>query len=116
MYNPELPVCRNWLCEEILLVVELLEDLAFVLELDVWKEFVKSSLKYGLQSEKPLLIRTLKAFCAKLFEKGNSVEESGVIFQMTISHSEFINLMLSDSEIKCEIIFNINFTSLKNIS
>ncbi|XP_065204826.1 uncharacterized protein LOC135834787 [Planococcus citri] len=94
----------DWLCEEILLIVELLENVEFVLKLDVWKEFVKSSLKHGLHSQNALLIRVLRVFCAKVFENGNAAEESSIIFQMTISHSEFIDVMLGDSEMKCDLV------------
>ncbi|KAK7601079.1 hypothetical protein V9T40_008520 [Parthenolecanium corni] len=94
---------QNWLCSSLSHAIEIADNLNFLLGQDLWENFIKSALKISLQSSNSILLRTLRLICDKALTTDHTVETSN-IFQMTISHSEFVNIILSKSEIKCELI------------
>lgn len=88
-----------WLCEEIVDVAQLVEETELAKNKSLGEEFVKKCLKIGLNSSTGELLRVLKVFCRKCLPLG-STTETAVVFQMMISHSQFINVILGDSQAK----------------
>lgn len=60
---------------------------------------MKSALKISLQTSNSILLRTLRQICDKVLTTDHTAE-TNTIFQMTISHSEFVNIILGNSETK----------------
>ncbi|XP_015600464.1 nucleolar pre-ribosomal-associated protein 1 [Cephus cinctus] len=74
-----------------------------------WPQFTRFSLKLGLKSSKaekqesPLL-KTLSALCNVAYKDNEEHEYIKTLFEMTVSHSEFINIMLSSSATKRDLV------------
>jgi hypothetical protein len=71
----------------------------------VWLAFIKMSLKFGLQPQQDIngrLLATLATLCDTVYE--NNVEEAQIdeIYQWTLSHSEFLTVMLGKTQKKCK--------------
>lgn len=92
--------CRNWLCIIIENMAESIENLGLSHE-TLWSDFTKLALKISLQTGNATLMRTFKTVCSKTITKECQASAS-TIFQMTVSHSAFVNTMLSDSDLKCK--------------
>ncbi|XP_012269209.2 nucleolar pre-ribosomal-associated protein 1 isoform X2 [Athalia rosae] len=74
-----------------------------------WPQFTRFSLKLGLKSSKDdnnqvLLLRTLVKLCDIVYENNSDDEYVKTLFEMTTSHSEFINTMLGTSSTKRDLI------------
>ncbi|KAI4500310.1 hypothetical protein M0802_004727 [Mischocyttarus mexicanus] len=73
-----------------------------------WPQFVRFSLKIGFTLAKddktylPIL-KTLGTLCNVMCKNDSNNEYAKTIFEMTISHSEFINTMLKSSAIKRDV-------------
>jgi hypothetical protein len=73
----------------------------------VWFSFIKVSLKYGLQPQQDVngkLLDTLATLCDIVY--GNNAEEPQVheIYQWTLSHSEFLTVMLGKTQKKRKLL------------
>lgn len=67
----------------------------------LWNDFIKLALKISLQTGNAILMRTFKTVCLKIFTKECQASTgASTIFQMTVSHSAFVNTMLNDSDLK----------------
>lgn len=93
-------LCRSWLCVIICDIAEKLENVNFLFYPELWNQFVKLSLKISLKMNDSTLMRTLKIISNKSLTQDES-SNVNMIFQMTVSHSEFMNVMLSESDMKC---------------
>lgn len=65
-----------------------------------FQTFSKLCLKFGLQG-KPSLINTLKQLC-QLTEESNA--DMGILFEMAVSHSEALNILLNESDLKTSLL------------
>ncbi|CAL7951618.1 unnamed protein product [Xylocopa violacea] len=74
-----------------------------------WSQFTRFSLKFGLKEFKsnevrvPML-RTLSTLCDIAYKNESNDEYAKTLFEMTTSHSEFINIMLGSSDIKRDLL------------
>lgn len=68
----------------------------------VFQTFAKLCLKFGLQ-EKPILVNVLRHLCA-LTSDQSDIADLGGLFEMAISHSESLNILLSDDEKKAPLL------------
>ena len=70
-----------------------------------WAQFTRFTLKLGLKTSKddkkhvPLL-KTLVSVCDVAYRDASEDEYVKTLFEMTTSHSEFVNLMLSSQSVK----------------
>ena len=71
-----------------------------------WPQFARINLKSGLKITKEnknktsFLLKALVVACDVAYKDNSNEEYVKTIFEMTTSHSEFINIMLSDASIK----------------
>lgn len=75
-----------------------------------WPQFTRFSLKLGLKTSKddkkdgvPLL-KTLVSVCDVAYADASENEYVKTLFEMTTSHSEFVNLMLSSQTVKRDLL------------
>jgi len=71
----------------------------------IWLCFIKVSLKFGLQPQQDIhgkLLDMLATLCDIVYE--NNVEDPQIdeIYQWTLSHSEFLTVMLGKTQKKCK--------------
>lgn len=71
-----------------------------------WPQFIRISLKFGLKIVKDelkdpsFLLQTLVSACNVAYRDSSNEEYVKTIFEMTTSHSEFVNIMLSKTNVK----------------
>lgn len=69
-----------------------------------WAQFIRINLKSGLKITKDdktnFLLRALIATCDVAYKDNSNEEYVKTIFEMSTSHSEFINIMLSNGNVK----------------
>jgi len=70
-----------------------------------WPQFTRFSLKLGLKDAKDnetqsSILRTLSALCDIAYKDNVDEEYVKTLFEMTTSHSEFVNVMLGSSTVK----------------
>ncbi|XP_076378630.1 nucleolar pre-ribosomal-associated protein 1 [Megalopta genalis] len=103
------------LCEKLNNIVKNLQDTKenFVLETissnHSWPQFSRFSLKLGFKelknNKQPLpILKTLSALCDIAFENDSNSEYAKILFEMTVSHSEFLNILLESTNIKRDLI------------
>ncbi|XP_011500624.1 PREDICTED: nucleolar pre-ribosomal-associated protein 1 [Ceratosolen solmsi marchali] len=77
-----------------------------------WCQFIRISLKSGLKvtkennnnnNNKAFLLKALVATCSVAYKDNGNEEYVKTIFDMTTSHSEFTNIMLSNANIKNDL-------------
>lgn len=71
----------------------------------VWLSFIKMSLKFGLQPHQDTngkLLGTLAMLCDIIYENNAEEPQINKIYQWTLSHSEFLNVMLGKTPKKCK--------------
>jgi hypothetical protein len=71
----------------------------------VWLSFIKISLKFGLQPQQDTsgkLLGTLVKLCDVIYENNAEEPQINEIYQWTLSHSEFLNVMLGKTPTKCK--------------
>jgi hypothetical protein len=71
----------------------------------IWLSFVKMSLKFGLQPHQDAsgkLLGTLAMLCDIIYENNAEEPQINKIHQWTLSHSEFLNVMLGKTPKKCK--------------
>lgn len=69
----------------------------------VWLSFIKMSLKFGLQPHQDTsgkLLGTLAMLCDIIYENNAEEPQINEIYQWTLSHSEFLNVMLGKKQKK----------------
>ncbi|XP_076642321.1 nucleolar pre-ribosomal-associated protein 1 [Halictus rubicundus] len=103
------------LCEKLNDTVKHLQDMKenFVFETissnHSWLQFSRFSLKLGLKELKnnkrslPIL-KTLSALCNIAYKADSDNENAKTLFEMTVSHSEFLNIMLESSNAKRDLV------------
>lgn len=67
-------------------------------------DVMRLSLKYGLRPNNPSNVSQIKflvALCGKVFT-AEDVSETSEFFNLAISHSDFIGVMLDNSDVKCK--------------
>ncbi|XP_008209600.1 nucleolar pre-ribosomal-associated protein 1 [Nasonia vitripennis] len=75
-----------------------------------WPQFTRINLKSGLKIKKEdkcstsFLLKALVATCDVAYKDNTNEEYAKTIFEMTTSHSEFINIMLSNASIKSDLV------------
>ncbi|XP_011634485.1 nucleolar pre-ribosomal-associated protein 1 [Pogonomyrmex barbatus] len=86
-----------------------------------WSQYTRFSLKLGLKDAKDEetqsnLLKTLSNLCDVAY--GNNINDEYVkkLFEMTTSHSEFVNVMLESSIVKDELIELLKVLTKKNYS
>ena len=80
-----------------------------------WFSFIKTALKFGLQPNSDpdgILLDTLGKVCNNFSNSDEDSEQINKIFQWTLSHSEFLNIMLGSTQKKCKLKDN----TLQNIN
>jgi hypothetical protein len=88
-----------------------------------WCQFTRISLKSGLKitkenNDRTFLLKALVAACGVAYKDNTNHEYVKTIFEMTTSHSEFMNIMLSNASIKSKDKSNksqIYFLLFKNV-
>jgi hypothetical protein len=71
----------------------------------IWLSFIKISLKFGLQPHQDIcgkLLDTLAKLCDIIYENNAEEPQIDKIFQWTLSHSEFLTVMLGTAQKKCK--------------
>ncbi|XP_058796890.1 nucleolar pre-ribosomal-associated protein 1 [Phymastichus coffea] len=104
----------NFLCLILMESIQILKvDTEFVFDelvkYNSWSQFTRIMLKSGLKMTKynqteDLLLKALVATCDVAYKNNGNEEYTKTIFEMTISHSDFMNVMLSNTEIKSDLI------------
>jgi hypothetical protein len=72
---------------------------------EIWSSFIKISLKFGLQPHQDTsgkLLGTLAKLCDVIYENNAEEPQIDKIFQWTLSHSEFLAVMLGTTPKKCK--------------
>ncbi|XP_015124059.1 nucleolar pre-ribosomal-associated protein 1 [Diachasma alloeum] len=75
-----------------------------------WSQFTRFSLRSGLKNSKNdstknhSLLKTLSQVCDIAYKDKSETEYVKTLFEMTTSHSEFVNLMLSSQNIKKDLL------------
>lgn len=100
---PEERVACKWIYEGLTNTVTETSAISFAPS-SPWHEFVKTCLKDSLSSENVPSLETLTTMCRALpAEKCHHN-----IFKMIISHSKFVEIMLSDSPLKTSLVIILN--------
>jgi hypothetical protein len=71
----------------------------------IWLSFIKMSLKFGLQPHQDSsgkLLGTLAMLCDVIYENNAEEPQIDKIYQWTLSHSEFLNVVLGKTPKKCK--------------
>ncbi|XP_076278899.1 nucleolar pre-ribosomal-associated protein 1 isoform X2 [Lasioglossum baleicum] len=103
------------LCEKLNDTVKQLQDMEenFVFETissnHSWLQFSRFSLKLGLKelknNNRPLpILKTLSALCNIAYKNDSNNENAKTLFEMTVSHSEFLNIMLESPNAKRDLV------------
>ncbi|XP_078049999.1 nucleolar pre-ribosomal-associated protein 1 isoform X2 [Augochlora pura] len=99
------------LCEKLSDIIKSLQDKKKNLVVETisnnhsWPQFSRFSLKLGFKELKnnkqslPIL-KTLSALCDIAYENDSNSEYAKTLFEMTVSHSEFLNILLESSNTK----------------
>lgn len=108
----------NFLSQRIIESIEILKngkDFSFteLVKYNSWPQFTRIILKSGLKMTKDnknenLLLKALVTSCDVAYSNNGNEEYVKTIFEMTTSHSDFINIMLSNAEIKSKRICSLN--------
>ncbi|XP_039277259.1 uncharacterized protein LOC111053536 isoform X2 [Nilaparvata lugens] len=110
----------EWICQIISETITNSEkvDFSSLADDNLWHKVVQAALKWGLDSRKMCpasvwLMKMLRQLCMSVL-KENGSDEVANIFELTLSHSNFINVLLdSSSELKYETVCLIlSLTSL----
>ncbi|KAL0119887.1 hypothetical protein PUN28_007960 [Cardiocondyla obscurior] len=86
-----------------------------------WPQFTRFSLKFGLRDAKneeiqSNVLKTLSNLCDIAYKDNTDDEYAKMLFEMTTSHSEFVNIMLGSSLIKGDLIELLKILTRKNHS
>ncbi|XP_012219592.2 nucleolar pre-ribosomal-associated protein 1 [Linepithema humile] len=86
-----------------------------------WPQFTRFSLKLGLKDAKDdetqsNILRTLSTLCDIAYEDNVDEEYVKTLFEMTTSHSEFVNVMLGSSTVKGDLVELLRILARKNHS
>lgn len=106
---------HNSLCQTLLDILNLVEtsanDSRFheIKKNHSWPQFTRFSLKLGIKNSKEnnnqvKLLKTLVKLCDVVYENNSDDEYVKTLFEMTTSHSEFINVMLGASSAKRDLV------------
>ncbi|KAJ9585856.1 hypothetical protein L9F63_020498 [Diploptera punctata] len=85
----------------------------------LWPKYIKISLKCGLQpavDTDGILLETLTKLCCNYCQSNQDNEQINQIFQWTLSHSEFLNIMLGSSKKKHNLLELLLVLAEKNSS
>ncbi|KYN02538.1 PREDICTED: nucleolar pre-ribosomal-associated protein 1 [Cyphomyrmex costatus] len=86
-----------------------------------WPQFTRFSLKLGLKDAKDEatqsnLLKTLSNLCDITYGNNIDDEYAKTLFEMTTSHSEFVNIMLGSSSVKGDLVELLRILTRKNHS
>ncbi|XP_012058642.1 PREDICTED: nucleolar pre-ribosomal-associated protein 1 [Atta cephalotes] len=86
-----------------------------------WPQFTRFSLKLGLKDAKDEatqsnILKTLSNLCDITYGDNIDNEYAKTLFEMTMSHSEFVNIMLGSSFIKSDLVELLRILTRKNRS
>ncbi|XP_029174651.1 nucleolar pre-ribosomal-associated protein 1 [Nylanderia fulva] len=86
-----------------------------------WPQFTRFSLKLGLKDAKDdeiqsSVLKSLSNLCDIAYEDNENDEYAKTLFEMTTSHSEFVNVMLSSSIVKDNLVELLRILIRKNES
>lgn len=86
-----------------------------------WPQFTRFSLKLGLKDAKDdeiqsNILKNLSNLCDIAYEDNKNDEYAKTLFEMTTSHSEFVNIMLGSSIVKDDLVELLRILIRKNQS
>ncbi|XP_069668959.1 nucleolar pre-ribosomal-associated protein 1 isoform X2 [Periplaneta americana] len=87
--------------------VGLLNDSTALQKSSEWSACIKMSLKFGLQTQqdtKGMLLETLGKLCDIIYRSNIKEPDVNKMFQWTLSHSEFLTVMLGTAQKKAKIL------------
>ncbi|RZF38202.1 hypothetical protein LSTR_LSTR005563 [Laodelphax striatellus] len=101
----------EWICQTITETIKSSEKVNFssLVNDNLWNKLVQAALKWGLDGQKMCsssiwLMRMLRELCTSVFNESGT-DQVAEIFELTLSHSNFINILLdASSELKYETV------------